>query len=411
MARICIVTPGQLGSNPRAVKEAHALTAAGHDVTVIATRVLDAVEPRDQSVMAMARWRVERLDFSKAWQRRADRVLQIAAGKLHGWTGNAALAPFAHSEMSRRLARAAIRTPADLYIAHYPAALPAAARAARRHGTRFAFDAEDFHPGDLPDEPVFDAARRAVTAIERRFLPDAAYVSAASPGIAEAYRETYGIALPATILNVFARAGAPAALAPLEAHRAAPSLYWFSQTIGPDRGLESAITALALTKSKPHLFLRGMVTPGMADRLGSLATAARVPDRLTLLPPDSPGDMERLAARHTLGLASEIGTTRNRRIALTNKQFTYLLAGLPVLMSDIPAHRAFAEEAPGAVFLYQAGDAASLATAIDSLLGDPEALQRARLAAFDLGQTRFNWESEQQKLVVLVANALASTPA
>ncbi len=408
MARLCIITPGQLGSNPRTVKEADALSAAGHDVTVIATRVLDAVEPRDRAVMAAARWRVRRLDFSRPWRRRADRLLQLAAQRLHGWTGIAAFAPFAHSEMSRRLIRAARRTPADLYIAHYPAALPAAALAARQHGARYAFDAEDFHTGDLPDAPAFDPPRRAVAAIERRFLPAAAYVSAASPGIAQAYREEYGIALPETILNVFPRASAPAALAPVEVQLAAPSLYWFSQTIGPDRGLESAIAALALTRTRPQLVLRGMVTPAIAGTLRGIAAAAGVADRLTLLPPDAPGEMERLAARHTLGLAGEIGNTRNRRIALTNKQFTYLLAGLPVLMSDIPAHRAFAKDAPGAVFLYRAGDAASLAASIDALLGDPAALRHARVAAFRLGQERFNWEAEHRKLVALVANALAN---
>ena len=408
MARICIITPGQLGSNPRTVKEADALSAVGHDVTVIATRVLAEVEPRDQAVIAAGRWRVERLDFSTPSRRWADRLLQIAARRLHRWTGAPAFAPVAHHEMTRRLTRAARRTPADLYIAHYTAALPAAALAARRHSVPFAFDAEDFHTGDLPDAAAFEPARRTVAAIERRFLPDTAYVSAASPGIAEAYRETYGIALPATILNVFPRAGAPATLAPLEPQRAAPSLYWFSQTIGPDRGLESAIAALALTRSRPHLFLRGMVTPDMAARLHALAAEAGVADRLTLLPPEAPGEMERFAARHTFGLAGEIGTTRNRRIALTNKQFTYLLAGLPVLMSDIPAHRAFAEEAPGAVFLYRAGDAASLAAAIDGLLGDESALQAARLAAFRLGQECFNWEAEQHKLTALVAKALAS---
>ena len=52
MARICIVTPGALGSNPRVVKEADALVRAGHDVHVIATRSLAVVDAQRQLARA-----------------------------------------------------------------------------------------------------------------------------------------------------------------------------------------------------------------------------------------------------------------------------------------------------------------------------------------------------------------------
>ena len=68
--RICIITPGQIGSNPRVVKEADALVAAGHRVTVICTKVADFVEPRDQSIMAHARFSVRRLPFDRPFARR-----------------------------------------------------------------------------------------------------------------------------------------------------------------------------------------------------------------------------------------------------------------------------------------------------------------------------------------------------
>ena len=66
-------------------------------------------------------------------------------------TRYAGFAGRAFSPFTGPLTAAAKRVPADLYIAHYPAALPAAAIAARRHGALYAFDAEDFHLGDLPD--------------------------------------------------------------------------------------------------------------------------------------------------------------------------------------------------------------------------------------------------------------------
>jgi hypothetical protein len=112
--------------------------------------------------------------------------------------------------------------------------------------------------------------------------------------------------------------------------------------------------------------------------------------------------MEKLAAAYDVGLCSEIGHTPNRRIALTNKQFTYLLAGLPALMSKIPAHRAFAAEAEGAVELFEVDDAVSLAQAIDQVLGDPHRLAAMRATAWKLGQARFNWSVDAMRLVGLV---------
>jgi len=78
------------------------------------------------------------------------------------------------------------------------------------------------------------------------------------------------------------------------------------------------------------------------------------------------------------------------------------------VMSDIPAHRAFAPEAGDAARLYTADDVDTLAEALDSLLGESELLAAARTAAFRLGQTRFNWDVESAKLLEKVGAVLAS---
>ena len=117
------------------------------------------------------------------------------------------------------------------------------------------------------------------------------------------------------------------------------------------------------------------------------------------LPPAPPTEMVALAAPYDAGFVGEIGHTFNRRIALTNKQFTYLLAGLPVLMSDVPGHCSFAELAQGAVFLYRADDPASLAGAMEALLADEAVLAAARARALWLGQSEFVWEKDEEVLL------------
>ena len=92
---------------------------------------------------------------------------------------------------------------------------------------------------------------------------------------------------------------------------------------------------------------------------------------------------------------------------LTNKLFTYALAGIPMLLSDIPAHRQVQAEAGDAVQLFRREDPVSLAAVLDSWLAAPPAvLARARAAAYCLGQESWNWEREQTLLLERVATVL-----
>jgi hypothetical protein len=184
--RICILTPGQIGSNPRVVKEAQSLSQAGFNVTVIATKVLDVVEMRDQSLMEGVPWRIHRLEFSETWQRAPHRAFQKLCRSLHAMTALNYFANFSLSPFTSSLYRRAHQTPADLYIAHYPGALPAAVGAALRNGGKYAYDAEDYHLGDWPRNARYDRDRKLVRSIEGRFLQGCAYITAASPGIAAA---------------------------------------------------------------------------------------------------------------------------------------------------------------------------------------------------------------------------------
>lgn len=405
--RICIVTPGQLWMNPRAVKEADALSGAGYRVHVVATRLSEVMEARDRDILDAARWSVERVDFTGRPRWLGERLGTELARRLDLLVSYPRLASLAHSPLTRRLVAATTAVQADLYVAHYPAALPAAVAAAHRHGARFAFDAEDFHPGDLPEGPAAARPNRWIETLERQALPHAAYVTAASPGIADAYAEHYGIARPTVIRNVFPRAQAPAHATPAGTVSPGPTLYWFSQTRGRDRGLECALEAIALATSRPHLHLRGDRRPGFDDAFLRRAHALGCAARVHLPDPAPPSHMVALAARYDAGLASETGRTRNHRLALANKIFTYLLAGIPAVLSDIPAHVAFAAEAPDATLLYRTDDPASLAQVLDRLFDSPERLAAARAVAHALGRTTLNWEAEAPRLLACVAGSLS----
>ena len=408
--RICLITPGHLSTNPRLVKEADALSTAGYDVSVISTRFLEWADKHDASFRSRPWNSAARIPFGPLAPA-AIRAKQVARQRM----ARAALAAGFARDIVREadwhhvapdLTAATLEVKADLYIAHYPAALPAAAKAAARHGARYAFDAEDFHLGDLPDLPEHNTVRARLRAIEARYLPGAAFVTAAAPGIADAYVDAYAIARPTPILNVFPLSHAPETATSAGTAEPGPSLYWLSQTIGPGRGLETAVAAIATCPTRPHLYLRGRPTPGFIEHLKQCAGAPEAASRIHVLDIAAPHDMVRLAAAFDLGLVAETSETRNRALCLSNKLFTYLLAGVPPLISDTPGQRAFARSACLEELVYPIGDDAALAQRLDAILSSPSRLAGLRRACFDLGQTSYNWEIESQALLDIVARTV-----
>ena len=406
---VCIVSPGHVASNPRVVKEADALHGAGYRVTVIAGNETAFVRPFDEEIIARAPWTVVRAGPASLRARVATRAAKAItrawhqqASGIHPW-----LAATAYNAQTSGLTTAACAVPAELYIAHYVAALPAAAAAAQLHGAALGYDAEDFHAGERASDVGASREITLVRTIEGRFLPRCQHRTAASPMIAEAYAELYGVEL-VPVLNVFPLTEAgdgpepPRNVDP----RRGLSAYWFSQTIGPDRGLQAFIQAMARTRARVTLHVRGSDHWGHGKNLVALAQSLEIGDRVELLPMESPFRMVEFAGQYDVGLSLEADISESRRRCLTNKIFTYLLAGRPILMSDTPAQAALAGDLGQAAALVSLSDPATIADQLDRWALAPEALQAAREAAWLHARTRYNWQVEQRAFLASVTRAL-----
>lgn len=403
---VCIVSPGNLASNPRLLKEADALHGAGYDVTAIVCDYNETLRLADDEIEAGAPWKVMRIGRSPGEGLRARVFEQLARGlSTLGHRIPVSVAALSARAPVGALMHRACEVPADLYIGHYVAALPAVAAAARRHGALIGFDAEDFHSGEGTDAPGDSFRMRMIRIVEQAILPSCAHMTAAAPLIGKAYAECYGVACPATVLNVFPLAMAPASRPARNPERAGTlRAYWFSQTIGLDRGLQAFIEAMSLTKTRVTLDIRGSNRWGHGDALMALAGSLGLGERVQLLPMAPPSEMVRLAADYDIGLSLETDVSQNRRICLTNKIFTYLLAGVPVVMSDTPAQRLLAPELGAAARLCNLDDPSGLAATLDALASAAR-LAEASQAAWTLGCERYNWEREQSVLLQSVAAA------
>ena len=117
--------------------------------------------------------------------------------------------------------------------------------------------------------------------------------------------------------------------------------------------------------------------------------------------------MIELAHGYDLGVSTEDGAVLNHRLCLGNKIFTYLAAGVPVLLTSTPAQARLAADLGLAAALYESGDVESLASILQRWDSDPSvrcaAAHEARAAAL----RRWHWEHVEDRGALLNAFRMA----
>jgi glycosyltransferase involved in cell wall biosynthesis len=397
------------------VKEADALSEAGHEVHVVAVNGVADRTKFDRRIVQDRDWTLIPVEATRSrwpsWFRWLRAGMRQKASRYLYPLFSEALRDYAYSRYLSELTTVAAARPADLHIAHNLQALPAAYRAAQQHEALLGFDAEDFHRGEFPDEDS-SLSKELTQRVEAQYLPRCEHLTAASEGIAGAYAGTLGIQKPVVILNVFPLDEREGQTPPEELEKESPpdgviSLYWYSQVIGPDRGLQDALRALPHLDERVHLTLRGRWAEGFEDRFRRLARNLDVEHRLRVLPSVPPDELVERAAQHDIGLALEQGHTRNRDLCVTNKILVYLLAGRPVVATDTTGQRQICEDVPDATRLCPIGEPEAIATAVHSLTAHGDSLRRAKRAAREAGENRYNWGEEKKTLLRIVEQTLS----
>jgi glycosyltransferase involved in cell wall biosynthesis len=410
-ARVTIVTSGHLSTCPRMLKSADALAGAGYQVRVISVNHTPWATAADRAVVATRAWDWTGVDYSRTTARAAQVITGVRFRAAHGLatTAGAARVPFlvaarAYSRAHTELVRAATAKPADFVYGGTSGALAAIAESARRLGVPYGIDLEDFHSAEKlgPEAAVTNALAER---IERRVLPGASCLTTSSPMIAEAYLDKYGVR-PVPIHNTFSISFGDASDT---VDRAVLRLYWFSQTLGPGRGIEDVVRAMGRAGGSAELHLRARPTSAYFDALQTLQR--NVAPALVLMPlePAAPDEMVRLAQGYEAGLSCEDPVELNHRLCLGNKIFTYLAAGVPVILSRTPAQAALAEDLGPAAFSYECGDIDGLAQVLRRLRDESGARTRSQSAARAAAERRWHWEHPDDRgaLLAAVAGAVA----
>lgn len=396
---VCLITTGQPSTNPRLVKEAHLLAESGYRVWVLYCYWHAWACGYDAEMIQRAKWQARLVGGSPQknyWLYFFTRIRQKLAFVLvkrgllkHG------IVEYYQGRAYRELLNTAKSIKADLYIAHTLGALPVAVKAAKANRANCGFDAEDFHRHENSDDTNHHTYIVAKF-LEDKYLPQVNYLSAASPLIADVYKKLYPMLHPLVVHNVFVPV-----LNYKKANENGQSikLFWFSQTIGANRGLEEVAEAIAMAK-KPNvsLHLLGNVSPAYKIQLQLLwHKYGLTNDRLCFYDPIAPDDVAVFAAQFDVGLALEQPTPMNRDICLTNKIFTYLAAGLAIIATQTQAQKLFLEQNPKVGQSYPLREVATLANLISKLETDKNYLHQTKSASLQAANESWNWHIEGEK--------------
>ncbi len=394
--KVVIITHGQICAQPRTVKQAVSLST-NCDVTVIYCPMSPWGDQFDNTIISenpQIRWiRVgphPTEDPIQYFLAKLRRKIWQKYYRILGASFQSALKSF--SLYSQDLLGEAIKHEGDIIIGHNLGSIRAVVETSKKYKAISCFDFEDFHRGEVLTK---NRDFHLIKNIEDTYVVFLNRSFAASPLIAKAYQDLYPRLNITTINNCFSvnyqSTFSIIDLNPLK-------IFWFSQHIGKKRGIEQMISAIGLIKDyKIELTLLGNISP-MDERYFKELIEKEKIERVNILPPVEEKKIFEIAAEHHLGLASETGKDFNNGIALSNKIFTYLLAGNAILFSDTDAQKYFLSEHPNIGLLYENGNVLNLVDQIRKYIYQPEFMNEHRRNSLELSKS-LNWESESEKLL------------
>lgn len=394
---ICIITQSHLCRNPRVLKEAITLADEGYTICLLYSIISQELFEQDKEAVKnhnIHLYTISDLSTSnyrsiidRAFARigrSLTRYLKIESPTALGY------GYYKYLKKSRSIN-------ASLYICHQEMATYIGTKLIEE-GFKVAFDLEDWYSEDLLPEARAGRPVNLLRKAEGTALKNGVFTITTSAALAKKLAEVYACPLPAVVYNVFP---SEKRLPDRSKELNSPlKLFWFSQTVGPGRGIEEFINVLNSVSNKLELHLLGNIDVAYKETLTSLMLAVHT---IVFHQPVSVRDLPAKIAEFDIGLALENLQPMSRNYTITNKFFQYLEAGLPIIATETAGqNEGFEKFKPG--FKLSQNPSGAEIDALNLWLNNPAELKAARQRAADAAQ-QFNWENEAAKLIQLTHQA------
>jgi glycosyltransferase involved in cell wall biosynthesis len=265
----------------------------------------------------------------------------------------------------------------------------------------FVYDAHEFVPGLPKHESRSPRYAAAVESLEREYVHDADRIVTVSPVIADAIKSHYELdRRPVVVLNAPLTAGDRRSTRSVRsAAHIDPDvpLMVYSGGLKRVRGIDIAIGAL---QHLPGVHLAVVCVPHSgAAMVGELRLEAEqhgVADRVHFVDPVPWDEVVGFLATADIGVHPLLAGIPNHEMALPNKLFEYLHAGLPMVVTDLHELGRFVRE-HGLGETFTSGNAMDLAASVQKVLASPHPYRRA--ASEPLLLAEHSWERQAETLV------------
>ncbi|MEI9809189.1 MAG: glycosyltransferase [Bacteroidota bacterium] len=246
------------------------------------------------------------------------------------------------------------------------------------------YDAHELFTG-LKEVATRPRIKKFWTGVEKKAVPQFKFGYTVSESIAEEFNRRYGVKY-GVVRNI-------ARLREFDQQPSSPKFLLYQGAVNEARAFEQVIPALKQIDSK-------LVVCGDGNFMGQLKELIKengVENKVELKGMLSPDDLWTISQQAAIGMGVAENTGINQYLALPNKFFDYIHAGLPQIAMNFPEYQRINRQFEVAVLL-DSIEPEVIANTVNNLLLDTVLYGRLRQNCL-LARQVLNWQQEEKKLL------------
>ena len=297
---------------------------------------------------------------------------------------------------------------ADIYHCHDLDTLLIGYLVARKNKAKIVYDSHEYWPSRTYfSKTAFDYLKVIIRepifhSMEKNLIKRVDAVIAANETSANALSKHYKINRPIAIYNYHSiRNQKNSDILRESLNLKGMRIILFLGGINKGRGILELVKSLKFLPTDYHLVFLG--TGPYKEKAENLARERKVNDRIHFPRAVPPTEVVKWASGADVGVSPIQNISKSYYFSSPNKVFEYLMAGLPIAVSDFP-------EMKRILFKYDVGetfdpdDPKTIAKAVGKIFSSESRYKYLRNNAFKAVKEEYNWEMESKKLLELYKN-------
>jgi len=297
----------------------------------------------------------------------------------------------------------ALKQKPDIYHSFDLKTLPLAYFVSRINRSKLIYDSRELYVESMRDKELPKVYKRIMTSVERFLIKRVDGIIVVSDARADILVQRYGIKRPTVIFNC----------APYKEYRKTTiirdllnikddkRIVLYQGIISRGRGLENLVSAAR------YLDDAVVVLIGDGNLKGELIRKVKEEDleeKVKFIDAVPYEELLDYTMSADLGVHPIQNTCLNHYYCAPNKLFEYLMAGLPVAVSNFPDMRRIVEN-EGVGETFDPEDPKDIARVINNILNDEEKYNIMSGNALKIAKERYNWEMESRKMLEVYERA------